>query len=187
MDHRILVGVTGATGQVFGITALELLEERSDVETHLVLSDAAARNIDQEDERSVAAVRDLADHVYDNGNIGAAIASGSFPATGMLVAPCSMNSLSKIAHGTADNLLLRAAAVTLKERRNLVVMPMEKPFSRIGLENMLAVTDAGGVIIPPLLSYYTEGRSLDAMTRRTVARALSQTGLEMEYEAWEGQ
>lgn len=186
MVQHVVVGLTGATGQVFGIAALELLAERSDVESHLVLSDAAARNINQEDDHSVEAVRELADNVYDNGNIGASIASGSFPATGMLVAPCSMNSLSKIAHGAADNLLLRAADVTLKERRNLVLMPMEKPLSRIHLENMLAVTDAGGVISPPLLSYYTENRTLEAMTRRTVARALAQTGLEMEYETWEG-
>jgi 4-hydroxy-3-polyprenylbenzoate decarboxylase len=169
---RIIVGMTGATGQLYGITALKLLQDL-DLETHLVISNAANININQESDYTLSEVKDLADVTYDNKNVGAPPASGSFDAVGMLVTPCSMKSLSKIAHGSSGNLLTRSADVALKERRPLVVMPREKPLNRIHLENMLAVTDAGGIIVPPLPTFEERTDELDTVIAETVRRALS--------------
>lgn len=185
MTERVVVGMTGATGQIYGVRALELLGE-NDYETHLVLSDAAKINLNQEIDYSPSDVEALADEVHDNRNIGAKTASGSFRTMGMLVAPCSMKTLSNIAHGNAGNLITRSADVMLKERRPLVLMPREKPFNRIHLVNMLEVTDAGGIIMPPFPSFYQQPDSLDEMITRTVARALSQLGLTVEYDEWTG-
>jgi 4-hydroxy-3-polyprenylbenzoate decarboxylase len=186
MSNSIVVGVTGATGQLFGSTALELLADREGIETHLVLSEAAKVTIEHESTDGVAALRSLADHVHDCRNVGAPIASGSFRTQGMLIAPCSMKTLANIATGNAGNLITRAADVTLKERRPLVVMPREKPYNRIHLENMLTVTDAGAVVFPPLLSFYQSERSLEAMVERTMCRALEHLGIEVSYEEWSG-
>jgi 4-hydroxy-3-polyprenylbenzoate decarboxylase len=183
---RVIVGVTGATGQIYAIVALELLAGSSGVETHLVLSDAAKVNIRNECQREVSEVKALADHSYDDRNIGASIASGSFRTAGMLVAPCSMKTLADIAHGSSGNLVTRAADVTLKERRPLVVMPREKPFNRIHIENMLKVTEAGAIVMPPFPSFYNDPDSIEGMVRRTVARALDQFGLDIEYDEWTG-
>jgi len=186
MSNRVVVGVTGATGQVFGSAALKLLADRDGVETHLVLSEAAKVTIRHESDDALSELRGLADTVYDNGNIGAPVASGSFETLGMLVAPCSMKTLSNIAHGHAGDLITRAADVTLKERRPLVVMPREKPYNRIHLENMLAATDAGAVVFPPLLSFYQEADSLEAMVERTVERAVGHLDVETNYDEWSG-
>jgi 4-hydroxy-3-polyprenylbenzoate decarboxylase len=179
--------MTGASGQLYGIRALELLSETG-LETHLIRSEAASVTLEHEaaDRYSVAALEDLADTVHDNDAIGAAPASGSFRTEGMLVAPCSMKTLAKIATGDADNLIARSADVTLKQRRPLVVMPREKPLNRIHLENMLAVTDAGGIVMPPFPSFYANDDTLDAMITRTVARALEFFDVDVEYEEWEG-
>lgn len=177
--------MTGATGQIYGVRALQLLEGDS-YETHLILSSASEINIDQELEWSPTEVRELADVVHSVKNIGAPTASGSFETEGMIVAPCSMKTLSNIAHANSGNLITRSADVMLKERRPLVLMPREKPFNRIHLENMLKVTDAGGIIMPPLPSFYQQPRDLDAMITRTVARTLSHLGAEIDYEEWTG-
>jgi len=177
--------MTGSTGQIFGVRALELLESES-IETHLILSDAAKINLNQEGDYTPADVQEKADHVHDIKNIAAKLASGSYRTLGMVVSPCSMKTLSNIAHGNAGNLIVRAADVTLKERRDLVLMPREKPFNRIHLENMLQVHDAGGTIMPPLPSFYQQPDSLDAMISRTMARALFQLGIDIEYEEWQG-
>lgn len=187
MTTRIVIGMTGASGQVYGIRALELLAE-TDLETHLIRSEAASVTLEHEaaDRYSAAALEDLADTVHDNDAIGAAPASGSFRTAGMLVAPCSMKTLAKIATGDADNLIARSADVTLKQRRPLVVMPREKPLNRIHLENMLAVTDAGGIVMPPFPSFYADDDTLDAMITRTVARALEFFDVDVGYDEWEG-
>lgn len=178
--------MTGATGQVYGVRALELLRQGED-ESHLVLSDAAKVTVRQESEYTVAEIESLADHVHSNGNVGAPTASGSFATKGMLLAPCSMKTLSNVAHGNAGDLIARSADVTLKERRPLVVMPREHPFGRIHLENMLSVTDAGGIIYPPFLSFYQRQDDFDAMVTRTVARALSYVDADVvEVEEWTG-
>ncbi|MFB6353093.1 MAG: UbiX family flavin prenyltransferase [Halobacteriales archaeon] len=185
MTDRVVVGMTGSTGQVYGVRALELLRDAG-VETHLVLSDAAKINLNQEGDYTPAEVKAIADEVHDVKNVGAKPASGSFRTRGMLVAPCSMKTLSNVAHGNAGDLITRSADVMLKERRPLVVMPREKPFNRIHLENMLAVTDAGGIIMPPFPSFYQQPDTLEEMVTRTMARALDQLGLDIDYEEWSG-
>lgn len=185
MVERVVIGMTGATGQIYGIRALELLQG-TDYEAHLILSDAAKINIEQEAGYGTSEVMDLADEVHDNKNIGAPTASGSFETNGMVVVPCSMKTLSDVAHGSSGNLITRSADVMLKERRPLVLMPREKPFNRIHLENMLSVTDAGGVILPPFPSFYQNPESIDEMVTRTTARALSHVDVEVEYEEWAG-
>lgn len=182
---RLVVGLTGATGQVFGIRVLELLSEL-DYESHLILTDAARTNIRQESEYDVPAVKNLATEVHSIGNVGAPIASGSFDTEGMIVAPCSMKSLSNIATGNTNNLLTRAADVVLKERQPLVLMPREKPLNYIHIENMSTVTKAGGLIVPPFLSFYRPDDTLDEMITRTVARALKHCNVDIDYEEWEG-
>ena len=185
MTERVVVGVTGATGQVYAITALRLLD-RTDHEVHLILSEAAKVTIGQETDYAVSEVTDLADVVHDVRNVGATTASGSFRTDGMLVAPCSMKTLSDIAHGSSGNLITRSADVTLKERRPLVVMPRETPFNRIHLENMLAVTDAGGIVVPPFPAFYQNPDSMAELVSSTVARALSHVGVEVDHEEWDG-
>jgi 4-hydroxy-3-polyprenylbenzoate decarboxylase len=187
MAQRVLVAMTGATGQIYGVRALQLLAETG-YETHLVLSDGAKMTLGGESAYTAEAVHGLADEVHASGNVGAPPASGSFRTEGMLVAPCSMRSLSDIAHGSAGNLVTRAADVTLKERRPLVLMPREKPFNRIHLENMLKVTDAGAVVMPPFPSFYDDPDSIDEMVSRTVTRALSLLDIDATFEIdeWDG-
>jgi 4-hydroxy-3-polyprenylbenzoate decarboxylase len=185
MRNRLVIALTGATGQLYGIDALRLLADL-DYESHLVLSDSSRVTIKQETDYTPAEVEGLADVVHDVKNIGATIASGSFATDGMMIAPCSMKTLSNIAHGNAGNLITRSADVTLKERRPLVVMPREKPLNRIHLENMLAVTDAGGIVMPPFPSFYQLDGSIEAMISRTVARSLSQFGVDVEIDEWTG-
>lgn len=177
--------MSGATGQLYGVRALELLAD-TDYESHLIYSNAALLTLKQETEYDDDYLEALADEVHGIRNIGAKPASGSFRTKGMLIAPCSMKSLSNIAHGNAGNLITRSADVALKERRSLVVMPREKPFNRIHLENMLAVTDAGGIIMPPFPSFYQGTMDVDEMITRTVARALSLFDIEIEYDEWDG-
>lgn len=182
---RVVIGMTGATGQLYGIRALELLEE-GDYESHLILSNASELNIKQESEYEVDEVRKMADEVHNIKNIGAQTASGSFKTAGMLVTPCSMKTLSNIANAASGDLITRTADVHLKERRPVVVMPREKPLNRIHLENMLKVTDAGGIIMPPFPSFYQQPDSIDEMVTRTMSRALAQLGVEIEFEEWAG-
>ncbi|MFB6196364.1 MAG: UbiX family flavin prenyltransferase [Haloplanus sp.] len=187
MSQRVVVAMTGSTGQIYGIRLLQLLEE-TPYETHLVLSNASKLNIVQEADYAVEDVEALADVAYDYKNVGAAPASGSFRTEGMLVAPCSMKTLSNVAHASAGNLITRTADVTLKERRPLVVMPREKPFNRIHIENMLKVTDAGAIVMPPFPSFYSKPESIDEMVSRTAIRTLSLLDLDVEFEIdeWKG-
>jgi len=185
LPQRIVVGITGATGQIYGIRTLELLDG-SEYETHLIYSNAAATTLDQETDHTLDDLIELADQVYSNGEIGAAPASGSFRTGGMIITPCSMKTLSNLAHGNAGNLIVRSGDVTLKERRPLVVMPREKPFNRIHLKNMLELTDAGGIVVPPFPSFYQGISSIDEMVTRTVARSLSQLDVPVSYEEYDG-
>ncbi|MFB6097337.1 MAG: UbiX family flavin prenyltransferase [Haloferacaceae archaeon] len=185
MPTRVVIGMTGATGQLYGIRALELLEE-ADVESHLILSNASELNIKQESEYTVEEVRAKADVLHNYRNIGAKTASGSFKTAGMLVVPCSMKTLSNIAHAATGDLISRSADVHLKERRPVVVMPREKPLNRIHLENMLKATDAGATIMPPFPSFYQRPDSIDEMVTRTMSRAIGQLGVEIEFEEWAG-
>lgn len=177
--------MTGASGQQYGIRLLELLAE-TDYEVHLVISSASNLNLKHEADFTVEEVQELADVVHSNRNIGATIASGSFKTEGMIIAPCSMKTLSNIAHGNSGNLMTRAADVILKERRPLVLLPREKPFNRIHLKNMLEVTDAGGIIMPPFPSFYSKPQTIEDMITRTAARTLSLIGIDVEFDEWGG-
>jgi len=185
MTERVVVGVTGATGQPYAVSALELLAE-TDAEVHLVLSDAAKINIRQETDYPISEVQKLGDTVHDNDNIGAPPASGSFETIGMIVTPCSMKTLAAIANGLSGNLITRAADVTLKERRPLVLMPREAPFNRIHLENMLAVDEAGGIVVPPFPSFYQQPDTIESMVRYTMARALTHLDIDVDHDEWDG-
>lgn len=185
MSQRIIVGITGATGQIFGIRLLELLAETT-YESHLILSESAKITINQETDYKISEIKALASEAHNPANIGAKTASGSFQTDGMVIAPCSMKTLSNIATGNAQNLIARSADVTLKERRPLVLMPREKPFNRIHLQNMLTVTDAGAVVFPPFPSFYQNPSTIDEMITRTVSRVLSLLDIEIDIDEWTG-
>ncbi len=176
MTARLIVGITGATGVIYGVRLLEVLRDLP-VETHLVLTRPAATTIGYELDRTVQEVRTLADRVYPLQDIGARIASGGFATLGMVVAPCSMRSLAAIATGLADNLLIRAADVTLKERRRLVLLVRETPLSLVHLRNMLRATEAGAIVMPPLPAFYARPATIAEMVDHTLGRVLDLFGI----------
>ena len=183
---RIIVGVSGASGAPLAEGLLRELQTRPEIETHLVLSGGGARTVREECGMSPEEFRALADVFYDPADIGAAIASGSFEAEGMIVLPCSMKTVAGIAHGYSDNLLLRAADVTIKEQRKLILVPRECPLSRIHLDNMAYLAAIPGVfVMPPVLSYYHHPRTLAEMERQLIGRILAQFGLNTEgFTRW---
>jgi flavin prenyltransferase len=184
---RLVVGVSGATGAPFAVRLLELLAGLPEVETHLVISRWARSTLELETGRSVREVAALADVVYDPADQGAAISSGSFRTDGMVVLPCSMKTLAGIRTGYADSLLLRAADVTLKERRRLVLVPRETPLSEIHLDNMLALTRMGAVVMPPVPAFYNAPRTIDDLVEHLVVRVLDQFGLRLpDAPRWTG-
>jgi 4-hydroxy-3-polyprenylbenzoate decarboxylase len=186
VEQRIIVGISGASGVVYGIRLLEILREL-EVRTHLVISRAGEMTISAESLLSVRQVRALADEFHPVGDVGAAIASGSFRTLGMVVAPCSMRSLAGIASGATSTLLTRAADVCLKERRRLVLMVRETPLHLGHLRAMAAVTEMGGVIFPPVPAFYTKPTSLDDLIDHTVGRVLDLFGLDAQLGArWRG-
>ncbi|GHA73010.1 flavin prenyltransferase UbiX [Formosimonas limnophila] len=175
---RLIIAITGATGAVLGIRLLDVLREIGGVETHLIISEAGWLTIEHELKFSKDDIRARADMVHANKNIGASIASGSFSCDGMIVAPCSMKTLAAIAHGYSDNLISRAADVTLKERRRLTLLVRETPLSLIHLRNMTAVTEAGGVIFPPVPAFYQQPHTIDDIVNHTVGRVLDGHGID---------
>ena len=175
MTLRIVVGITGATGAVYGVRLLQRMRE-SAIETHLVVTPAGVLNAHHELGLDRKALESLADLSYNPADIGAAIASGSFETQAMVVAPCSMKTLASVAHGLSDNLLTRAADVTLKERRRLVLLIRETPFNLAHLRNMTAVTEMGGVIFPPLPAFYHRPQSIAELVDDTVERVLALLG-----------
>ena len=186
-DRRIVVGITGATGAVYGVRLLARLHGVPGVETHLVVSDAASLTLHQEVGMQRREVEALAHVVHKNREIGASIASGSFQTDGMVIAPCSMKTLAAVAHGLADNLVARAADVILKERRRLVLMVRETPLNLAHLRNMTAVTEMGGIIFPPLPSFYHRPASIDEMVDHTLDRVLDLLGIEnIAAPRWSG-
>lgn len=183
---RIVVGITGATGVIYGVRLLQRLREAS-VETDLVISRWGARTLLHETSFTREAVEALASSVHAPNDMGATIASGSFRTSGMVVAPCSAKTLAAIAHGVGDNLIHRAADVMLKERRPLVLLVREAPLSAIHLENMLKLSRMGVVILPPVPAFYHAPRTLDDIIDHTVARVLDQFGIEHPAAArWSG-
>ena len=176
--RRLVVAITGATGAVYGVRLLQLLSGTPGIETHLVVSDAAVLTLHQETGLQRRDVEALAHVVHKNRDIGAAIASGSFQSDGMVIAPCSMKTLASVALGLSDNLIARAADVMLKERRRLVLMVRETPFNLAHLRNMTLVTEMGGIVLPPLPSFYHKPASIEEMVDHTVARVLDLFSIE---------
>ena len=183
---RVVVGITGATGAVYAVRLLQRLKAAGR-ETHLVVTPAGVLNAHHELGLDRASIEALADVAYAPGDVGAAIASGSFATAAMVVAPCSMKTLAAVAHGLSDNLLTRAADVTLKERRRLVLMVRETPFNLAHLRNMTAVTEMGGVIFPPLPAFYHRPQSIDEIVDDTIERVLALLGVpEAAPKSWGG-
>jgi len=185
---RLIVGLSGATGAIYGIRILEALRAAG-VETHLVISPWAEKNIELETDFSVARVRAMADRVYDYRDLKAAISSGSFVTGGMIIAPCSIKTLSAVANSYNASLLTRAADVCLKERRRLVLLVRETPLHLGHLRLMTAVTEAGGVVMPPVPAFYGRPRTVDEIIQQTVGKVLDQFGLELKDPGrwrWEG-
>ncbi|CAM5786533.1 UbiX family flavin prenyltransferase [Ottowia pentelensis] len=185
--RRIVVGLSGASGAVYGVALLRALRAMAGVESHLVVSDAGWLNIAHETELARPEVEALAHVVHDNAAIGASIASGSFGAQGMVVAPCSMRTLAAIAHGLSDSLLTRAADVMLKERRRLVLLARESPLHLVHLRNMVTVTEMGAIVCPPMPAFYQRPRTVDDIVQHAVARALDLLGLDNDLAPrWPG-
>jgi flavin prenyltransferase len=183
---RVVVGVTGATGATYAVRLLARLKA-SGCETHLVASPAGVLNVHHELGLDRKALEALADVAYNPADVGAAIASGSFATAAMVIAPCSMKTLAAVALGLSDNLLTRAADVTLKERRRLVLMVRETPFNLVHLRNMIAVTEMGGVIFPPLPAFYHRPGSIDELVNDSVERVLAVLGIDgAKPKAWTG-
>lgn len=186
MPKRIIVGISGASGIVYGVRALQLLRD-CDVQTHLVISKSARLTLHHELDMSLADLQSLASEVHASNNVGAAIASGSFPTAGMLIAPCSVRTMSEIATGVTSTLLTRAADVVLKERRRLVLLVRETPLHTGHLRTMTQLSEMGAVIAPPVPAFYTRPRTLDDVVTQTVGRALDLFGLELDQvKRWQG-
>jgi polyprenyl P-hydroxybenzoate/phenylacrylic acid decarboxylase-like protein len=187
MKKRLIVGITGATGALYGVEIIKTLNALEDWETHVVLSDAGALNLWHELKMRRKELESLADAAYNPKDIGAAIASGSFLTEGMVIAPCSMKTLAAVAHAHADDLVSRAADVVLKERRRLVLAVREMPLSDIHLENMLKLSRMGAVIAPPVPAFYTQPRTLDDLVDHTVSRLLDLFGIHLDGARWSGE
>lgn len=188
MTRRIVIGITGASGPLYGIRLLQVLRETPGWETHLVMSRAAARTLELESpEWSVQAVHALADVVHQPGDLAAAVASGSFRTAGMIVAPCSMKTLAAIAHGYSEDLLTRAADVVLKERRRLVLVPRETPLHLGHLRNMATVTELGAIVAPPMVALYHRPQTLMDVVDHTVGKVLDLFDVEHAlFRRWTG-
>jgi flavin prenyltransferase len=185
--RRLIVGITGATGVVYGVRTLELLREAG-VESHVIVSSWALRTLQHETTYSVDDLKRLANYWYAPNDMGAAISSGSFLTEGMLVVPCSVRTLAAIASGNGDHLVHRAADVILKERRKLVLAVREAPFNQVHLENMLKLTQMGVVVSAPVPAFYNHPRSIEEIIDHTVMRLLDQFGLHIDVmPRWTGQ
>jgi len=183
---RLVVGISGATGAIYGVKLLERARALG-VETHLVATPAGLLNVHHELGLDRHALERLATVAYAPGDIGACVASGSFDTAAMVIAPCSMRTLAAVAHGLSDNLLTRAADVTLKERRRLVLMVRETPFNLAHLRNMTAVTEMGAIVFPPLPAFYHHPKTIDEMVAEGVERVLQVAGVAgAAPKAWQG-
>lgn len=186
--RRMIIAMTGATGAVYGLRLLEVLRGLGTWETHLIVSAAGFINLQHELKLKRKDVYALADVSHDVDDVAASIASGAFKTEGMIIAPCSMKTLAAVAHGLSDNLIARAADVTLKERRRLVLMPRETPLNLAHIRNMAAVTETGGIIFPPMPAFYGKSKTLAQLIDESVGRVLGLFGIEDPklFEPWEG-
>lgn len=187
MKKRLIIAMTGATGAIYGVRMLQVLQTLPDWESHLVISSAGVVNLKYELGMKRADISALADVTHGINDIAASIASGSFKTEGMIIAPCSMKTLAAIAHGFGDNLISRGADVVLKERRRLVVMPRETPLNLVHIRNMAIVTEMGGIMYPPMPAFYNKSDSVMAMVNETVGRILDFYGIETDlFTPWQG-
>ena len=185
--RRVIVAISGASGAVYGVRLLQVLQTCAGIESHLVVSDAGWRTLRHEMDMDAASVEALAHTVHDARNVGASIASGSFQCAGMVIAPCSMRTLAAVAHGLSDSLLTRAADVVLKERRRLVLMVRETPLHLGHLRNMVSVTEMGAIVCPPVPAFYLRPQSVADIVDHSVARALDLLDVQHPLAArWEG-
>ena len=183
--RRLIVGISGATGAIYGVRILDVLSKIEDIETHLVMTRAAKMTIQVETPHSAKEVEAMADVVHDINNVGASISSGSFRTEGMVIAPCSMKSIGGIAHSIGGDLLVRAADVILKERKRLVLVARETPLHLGHLESMAALTRMGAVIFPPVPAFYHRPKTLDDVINQTVTRILDQFNIDVNlFERW---
>jgi 4-hydroxy-3-polyprenylbenzoate decarboxylase len=183
----IIVGITGASGVIYGIRLLEVLSTIKDVETHLIISEAGAENVKCETDWKLEQVRALADFCYDVHDIAAKLASGSFKRDGMIVAPCSMKTLSALANSYADNLLTRAADVTLKERKKLVLLARETPLHLGHLRNMVKLTEMGAIVFPPVPAFYHRPQTIGELIDHTIGKVLDIFDIEHNlFPRWAG-
>jgi 4-hydroxy-3-polyprenylbenzoate decarboxylase len=187
--RRLIIGITGASGVIYGIRFLEVLQELPDVETHLIISKAGAQTIGLETDYTASQVAALADKVYRINDIAAAISSGSFKTDGMVVLPCSMKTLAGIAHSFSENLIMRAADVVLKERRRLVIVSRETPLHLGHLRLMTQIVEMGGIIAPPMPAFYHRPETINDIVNQAVNRLLDLLDIELEqdlFTRWQG-
>jgi len=183
---RLVVAITGASGVIYGIRALEVLKQLQ-VETHLIMSEWGAKNVTIETDKTADYVRSLATKCYEDDNMAAPVSSGSFKTDGMVVVPCSMKTLASIANAFDDSLVSRAAGVCIKEQRRLVLVPRETPLSKIHLDNMCKVADAGGIILPAMPGFYHRPKTMDEMVYHVVGKVLDQFNIEHGlFKRWGG-
>ena len=184
---RLVIAMTGATGAIYGVRILQILQQQEDWETHLVISAAGSVNLKFELDMERSALYELADVTHGINDIASCIASGSFKTEGVIVAPCSMKTLAAIAHGFGDNLISRSADVALKERRRVVIMPRETPLNLAHIRNMAAATEMGAIIYPPMPAFYNKSDSVRAMVDEGVGRILDMYGIDTGlYKEWTG-
>ncbi len=183
----LIIGITGASGAIYGIRLLEVLKQDKDVETHLVISKSAQRTIEYETNYTTEQVQKLAHHCYDNSDIGAALASGSFHRDGMIIIPCTIKTMGALAHSYAENLIVRAGDVTLKERKRLVLTVRETPLHLGHLRTMVQLTEMGAIILPPVTNFYTKPKTIDDLINHIVGRALDLFEIDHNLvKRWEG-
>lgn len=183
---RVIVGITGASGIILAVELLKRLKNLETVETHLIITDGGALTIRDETNFDIYTINQLADVVYNVHEMDASIASGSFLTDGMVIVPCTMKTVAGIVSGYSDNLLLRAADVCIKERRNLVIVPREMPFSRIHLRNMKDLADLGVIVMPPVMTFYNTDMTLQSQINHIVNKILLQLNLPTEISEWSG-
>ncbi len=185
---RLVIAMTGATGAIYGVRMLQILQKQNEWESHLVISSAGLVNLKYERDMERSELYGLADVVHGVNDIAASIASGSFKTEGVIIAPCSMKTLSAVAHGFGDNLISRSADVALKERRKVVIMPRETPLNLAHIRNMASVTEMGAIVFPPMPAFYSKSNSIMAMVDEGVGRVLDMYGVNVEglFEPWGG-
>lgn len=184
---RIIVGISGASGAVLGIEMLKALKSHPECETHLIVTQGALTTLACESEVGLKEMTALADCCYDVNDLAAPVASGSFKTDGMVIIPCSMKTLAAVVHGYADNLLVRAADVCLKEKRRLILVPRETPLSKIHLRNLMEASDCGCTIIPPMLTFYNRPKTIEDQVNHIIGKILMQFGLEHKsFRPWNG-